>query len=92
MSELTVKRNMKPKADSLDMSLRRRLNRKASLMLVSEEWSNVLGLIDVQASDGSFVMRVDAESVASGAGRNSVRITSKDKFADVRRIRLFSSL
>lgn len=42
-----------------------------------------LGLTATQ-EDGSFVMRADAENTADGRGRNSVRISSKDKYADVR--------
>lgn len=34
-------------------------------------------------SDGSFVMRADAENKSVGRGRNSIRISSQDKFADV---------
>lgn len=34
-------------------------------------------------NDGSFVMRADAENRSVGRGRNSVRISSKAKFADV---------
>ena len=50
---------------------------------MSKSDAQSLALTDVQ-SDGSFVMRADAENQASGRGRNSVRISSKDKWEDVR--------
>lgn len=49
---------------------------------VSQGDAQNLGLAAKQA-DGSFIMRADAENTASGRGRNSVRISSKAKFADV---------
>ncbi len=48
---------------------------------VSQSDASSLDLIAVM-SDNSFVMRADAETQASGRGRNSIRISSKDKFAD----------
>jgi hypothetical protein len=40
------------------------------------------GLASVM-SDGSFLMRANAETIATGRGRDSVRITSKDEYGDV---------
>ncbi|KAL7421539.1 hypothetical protein Q5752_003308 [Cryptotrichosporon argae] len=39
------------------------------------------GLVGVQ-SDGSFVMKADSTKTGSGRGRDSIRISSKDKYAD----------
>lgn len=48
---------------------------------VTEEVARSQGLATVV--DGSVIMRADAESQASGRGRDSVRISSKDQWADV---------
>ncbi|TYJ51917.1 hypothetical protein B9479_007496 [Cryptococcus floricola] len=48
---------------------------------VSKSSGQSAGLIDVQ-SDSTFIMRADSDSVATGRGRDSVRISSKDYFAD----------
>ena len=58
------------------------LDRKAYISYVSQSNAQSLGLAAVQ-SDGTFLMRADAEETAAGRGRNSVRISSKDKFNDV---------
>ncbi|EIW70867.1 hypothetical protein TREMEDRAFT_28753, partial [Tremella mesenterica DSM 1558] len=48
---------------------------------VSKSDAQSLSLVDIQSS-GEFVMRADSDNQASGRGRNSVRISSKDKFGD----------
>jgi len=58
------------------------LKRPTDPSYVSLNDAKNLGLTDT-ASDGSFIMRADAETQASGRGRNSVRISSKARFADV---------
>lgn len=40
------------------------------------------GLVDIH-SDNVFIMRADSDTVATGRGRDSIRIESKDQFADV---------
>ena len=62
----------------------RRESRKVAdaLSYLSQSDADALSLISVM-SDDSFVMRADAENQAAGRGRNSVRISGKDKFADV---------
>ncbi|WVQ82189.1 hypothetical protein IAT38_004317 [Cryptococcus sp. DSM 104549] len=48
---------------------------------VSKSAGTDAGLVDVQAND-VFIMRADSDNVATGRGRDSIRISSKDKFAD----------
>lgn len=57
---------------------------------VTEEVARSQGLASVV--DGSVIMRANAESQASGRGRDSVRISSKDEWADVRDITYTSPL
>nr|XP_031859225.1 uncharacterized protein CI109_005421 [Kwoniella shandongensis]KAA5526297.1 hypothetical protein CI109_005421 [Kwoniella shandongensis] len=48
---------------------------------VSKSDASDASLVDVQ-SDNTFIMRADSSNTASGRGRDSVRISSKEKFAD----------
>ncbi|KAK8864224.1 hypothetical protein IAR55_001470 [Kwoniella newhampshirensis] len=48
---------------------------------VSKSDASSASLVDVQ-SDNTFIMRADSSSIATGRGRDSIRISSKDKFAD----------
>lgn len=40
------------------------------------------GLVDIH-SDNVFIMRAGSDTVATGRGRDSIRIESKDQFADI---------
>ncbi|WVF71645.1 hypothetical protein IAT40_006453 [Kwoniella sp. CBS 6097] len=48
---------------------------------VSKSAAQKEGLVDVQ-SGNTFLMRADSSNIPTGRGRDSIRITSKDQFAD----------
>ncbi|WVR07219.1 hypothetical protein IAU60_004260 [Kwoniella sp. DSM 27419] len=48
---------------------------------VSKSAGQSAGLVDVQSND-VFVMRADSSNIPTGRGRDSIRISSKEQFAD----------